>query len=670
VRENHFSHVLLLKKHRNIEINMNFKSTKIMAILLAGPILWGCQSAYKTKEPIKATLAFTPINIQKKVEAAQWVANDAFLFGANILLATKQQGIVVINQSGQTLATFPGSYASLDHRVTPQGLILASVDSKLQQAVVVSFMQGEATWGKPLRLPKPNFKIEDACLFQDRANNTFVFLVGEEGLGEQWLVGESLNLRDQALLVRSLSLPPASKFCQVDDATDTLYVNEENVGLWAYQAHAEAELAREPIAMRKPFGDIQGSATGFALQNNQLYLLDTEHQALHQYALGKEGVSNLPTLSLSTLTSPEKISIRKRGKVTELLVIDDNGLHFATLPQEALSASNSTPVNIPLVKPLAQTDLMPSLGDAADDPAIWIHPTDVRKSRVLGTDKQGGLAVYDLQGKQLQYLPVGRLNNVDLRSGFNLNGVVVDLAVASNRDHNSLHVFTIHRETGQVTELNQLPTEMHDIYGLCMFKDKNSQIYAIANDQDGRFEQYHLTQANNKMQAKKVRSFSVASQPEGCVADDQTSQLFIGEEDVAVWTLDANANASTTLSKVIGVNDVVKADIEGMAFYRGDKNSYLVFSSQGNDRYVVLDAQPPYRLRGVFSITSNAELGIDGVSETDGLDVTSADLTGNHTGPWQHGMLVVQDGRKRMPVGNQNFKYIPWVDIAAALKLD
>jgi 3-phytase len=649
---------------------MKLKSTKVMAILCASLMMWGCQSAHKTKEQTQATLVFSPMNTQQKVEAAQWVENDTFLPRANILLATKKQGIVILSQSGETLATLPGSYASLDHRTTPKGLILASVDSKLQQAVVTTFMQGATTWGKPLRLPKPNFKIEDACLYQDNTNNTFVFLVGEEGLGEQWLVGESLKLRNQALLVRSLSLPPASQFCQVDDATDTLYVNEENVGLWAYQAHAEAELAREPIAMRKPFGDIQGSATGFALQNKQLYLLDAEHQALHQYVLGKEGVSALPSLSLSTLASPEKISIRNRGTLTELLVLDDKGLHLASLPQEILSVNQSTSANIPMVKPLVQTDLMPSLGDAADDPAIWIHPTDARKSRVLGTDKQGGLAVYDLQGKQLQYLPVGRLNNVDVRAGFDLNNEMVDLAVATNRDYNSLHIFAIHRETGQVTELNQLPTEMNDIYGLCMFKDQNNQFYAIANDQDGRFEQYHLTQVNNKMQAKKVRAFNVGSQPEGCAVDDQTSQLFIGEEDVAVWTLDANATAPVQLNKVIGVNEVVKADIEGMAFYRGVKNSYLVFSSQGNDRYAVLDALPPYRLRGVFSIASNAELGIDGASETDGLDVTSVDLSGNHTGPWQQGMLVVQDGRKRMPVGNQNFKYIPWVDIAEALKLD
>lgn len=61
----------------------------------------------------------------------------------------------------------------------------------------------------------------------------------------------------------------------------------------------------------------------------------------------------------------------------------------------------------------------------------------------------------------------------------------------------------------------------------------------------------------------------------------------------------------------------------------------------------------------------NTDLGIDGVSETDGLDVTSVNLGE----PWHQGMLVVQDGRNRMPVENQNFKYVPWSDIADQLGL-
>ena len=41
--------------------------------------------------------------------------------------------------------------------------------------------------------------------------------------------------------------------------------------------------------------------------------------------------------------------------------------------------------------------------DSADDPAIWINRESIENSVIIGTDKKGGLATYDLAGKQLHY---------------------------------------------------------------------------------------------------------------------------------------------------------------------------------------------------------------------------------------------------------------------------
>ncbi|PTT77048.1 hypothetical protein DBR42_25930 [Pelomonas sp. HMWF004] len=60
----------------------------------------------------------------------------------------------------------------------------------------------------------------------------------------------------------------------------------------------------------------------------------------------------------------------------------------------------------------------------------------------------------------------------------------------------------------------------------------------------------------------------------------------------------------------------------------------------------------------------NAALGIDGVTETDGLDVTAASLDG----PYREGLLVVQDGHKRLPHGRQNFKLVPWSEVRKLLR--
>lgn len=284
---------------------------------------------------------------------------------------------------------------------------------------------------------------------------------------------------------------------------------------------------------------------------------------------------------------------------------------------------------------------------------------------MLGTNKKQGLLAYDLSGRQLQELPVGRLNNVDIRPGFMLGKKNVDLAVASNRDRNSLSLFSIDRASGAISEAGEIPTPLAEIYGVCLFKPASGELYAFANGKDGSFLQYRLSAPDGKAQGELVRSFKVETQPEGCVADDQRQRLFLGEEDVGVWEVDARADQPATLSSVIKVGDVVHADVEGLALYQSDGHDYLVISSQGNDSYVVVDAEPPYTLRGAFRVGLNASAGIDGTSETDGIEVTSMNLGG----PWSKGMLVVQDGRKRMPEQAQNFKFVPWAEVTKTLKL-
>jgi 3-phytase len=274
--------------------------------------------------------------------------------------------------------------------------------------------------------------------------------------------------------------------------------------------------------------------------------------------------------------------------------------------------------------------------------------------------------VYDLDGNLLQELAVGRLNNVDVRAGFRLGDQSVDVAVATHRDRNSISVFTIDRASGELHQAGEVPTPFADIYGICLFQPPSGALYAFANDKDGTFIQYELNASGSAIAGREVRRFSVGSQPEGCVADDTQQRLFVGEEDVGLWSVDARADAGTELTSVLAVGEILHADVEGVGLYHGAEGTLLVVSSQGNDSYLVLDALPPFALRGAFRIGLNGALGIDGASETDGLEVTSANLGG----PWSQGLLVVQDGRKRLPESTQNFKLVPWSAVSPVLSVD
>lgn len=318
-----------------------------------------------------------------------------------------------------------------------------------------------------------------------------------------------------------------------------------------------------------------------------------------------------------------------------------------------------------IVMPRGQTEPVARTGDAADDPAIWRNPADPAGARILGTNKKQGLLVYNLDGKELQLLEVGRLNNVDVRQDVTVGGQKLDLAVATQRDDNSVMLFTI-AANGVVTPAGAFPTGLDNIYGMCLYRPADGGLEAFINDKDGSFLQYRIEGDANAMTGKLLRRFKVGSQPEGCVVDDRNQRLFLGEEKRGVWTVSARGDAAAKLTMVIPVGPQLVADVEGMGLYHGTKASYLVVSSQGDNSYLVLDAQAPYKMRGSFRVGYNLAAGIDGTSETDGLEVSSA----NFGGPYAKGMLVIQDGYKRLPDGPQNFKYVAWEDVAKALNLD
>ena len=108
------------------------------------------------------------------------------------------------------------------------------------------------------------------------------------------------------------------------------------------------------------------------------------------------------------------------------------------------------------------------------------------------------------------------------------------------------------------------------------------------------------------------------------------------------------------------------ADVEGMDLYHSDDGAYLVVSSQGDFTFAIYRAQGEFDYLGSFQVVANPAGGIDGAQETDGLAVVSANL-----GPGlEQGALVVQDGFNRLPRERQNFKLVPWSEIARALDLE
>ena len=520
--------------------------------------------------------------------------------------------------------------------------------------------------GHSLDLPRQDSQVESSCLYRDGIGNAYVFLVGEEGNGSQWLVGDKAGLLKTPLHVRFIALPPTGTLCAVDG--DKLFVNEEGVGLWEYAADADAETSRRPVILEKPFGAL-ASIGAFTVWNGRVIVQDSESEDVHVFERDGKRWNEIALHAIPALNGQDvdelSVVAATNSQLTLRAIIDEGNREF-TMPWTAAKAPVPNNVKTIYVTPTAQTEPVNRAGDAADDPAIWVNSRKPGESRILGTDKQGGLQVFDLWGTRLQDLRVGRLNNVDVRSNFRHGEETIAIAVASNRDNESLHLFRIDPNDGEVSVIGEAPTKHKDIYGLCMGRLKDGRVFVIANQKDGTFVQYQLQSNGNAVDARKIREFRVASQPEGCVVNDRTGDLFIGEESKGVYQFPLDPAKPATLSNVIAVGDVLKKDVEGMGIYNGSKRDYLVVSSQGNDSYVILDAKAPFRVRGIVRVMADGRSAIDGASETDGLEVSSANLGG----AYGKGILIVQDGRKRMPEAPQNYKYVPWESIAEGLQLD
>ncbi len=312
------------------------------------------------------------------------------------------------------------------------------------------------------------------------------------------------------------------------------------------------------------------------------------------------------------------------------------------------------------VSATVETEPLPSYGDAADDPAVWYNASEPALSTVIGTDKDGGLAVYDLSGKQLQYLPDGQFNNVDIRAGFSLAGQSVALVTAGNRGDGTVGIYKVNAATRLLENVASEKIKTVAPYGSCMYRSPISgKFYYIVNSKAGIVEQWQLFEADarpGEVKAKKVRTFSTKSGPEGCVADDESGYLYIAEQEKGIWRYGAEPEAgdSRTTVDTVGPEGHLARQVEGLAiYYLAHGRGYLVVSSQNSNEFVL------YKREGnndyVHTLEVRAGNGIDEVTHTDGLDVTSHNM-----GPqFPEGFLVVQDHLNDEQY-RQNFKLVPW----------
>lgn len=342
-------------------------------------------------------------------------------------------------------------------------------------------------------------------------------------------------------------------------------------------------------------------------------------------------------------------------------IVIASGLIFlaACMESKTLIRGNTSPVT-----PIAVSDTVFS---DSDDPAIWIHPRQKDSSLIIGTDKDeinGGLYVYDLSGKKDAHTVTGlkRMNNVDVAYGLKLFGRSVDIVVATERNRNSIRVFSLpdmKEIDGGGLEVFVGDAERAPM-GLALYtRPADQAIFAIVSRKSGPADdylhQYLLSDnGNGHVTAKLVRTFGQYSHKqeiESIAVDNELGYVYYSDEQFGIRKYYADPAKGNAELAVFGRREF-KEDNEGISIYKfKDGTGYLLVSDQSANKFNVYPREgDPGNMHSHSLITKIAV----STNQSDGCDVTSVSLPG-----FPGGLFVAMSDDK-------TFQFYRWKDIAKA----
>ncbi|MEM1320484.1 MAG: phytase [Bacteroidota bacterium] len=256
--------------------------------LYAWPLLLllvvGCKSKYHIVYPVIET---------EPVRNADDAADDIAIYihpddpDKQVIIGTnKQAGLVLYDNQGKIINEYPiGRINNVDLRQqvdwNEEAITIVGGSNRSNNSIVFYRLDEEEMTLEALH-DQPVFsrvnEVYGFCMYQ--SEECYAFVVGKDGVVEQWLLRPKGNGMLRAEMVRSFDVGGQCEGLVADDGLKVLYVGEEAEGVWKYGAEPDqgetrtkVELIRENTRLK---ADIEGLTIYYKELNNGYLIVSSQ----------------------------------------------------------------------------------------------------------------------------------------------------------------------------------------------------------------------------------------------------------------------------------------------------------------------------------------------------------------------------------------------------------
>ncbi len=216
--------------------------------------------------------------------------------------------------------------------------------------------------------------------------------------------------------------------------------------------------------------------------------------------------------------------------------------------------------------------------------ALWLHPTDLSRSLVVGANGDAGLVLYALDGSVRGSIGKGRSDFVAVAYGFDAGAGAGALLVAQDLPAGALRAWTIDA-AGKPRELTTAPLVVGDeLTGLCLYRSALSgKFYAFAATGSGQLQQWELSPQRGGVRGRIVRSIPVGSGIGPCAVDEADDAVYVADESVGIWRIAAEPEADLAERRLLDLTaprGQLGEEAKGIAIVASGETRYLLAADE------------------------------------------------------------------------------------------